>query len=302
MKLEQVAFNIEAIEKYHDEVIDTEIKRLVDNYKTNIEQILGSLAVPLLLMTHGLKSVRYFQYWLQGAIETKNVGKEKTKKGKEEIENFITNKFNEERDIHIDEAKREIEKLRKRAPFLEQAIQNNALNTLVNTWTIFEATIKDLWIYSLNSHPKTLLFNVLKGNTTDIEGITGRNVSIGLLAKYDFDISENLGEILVGKFDFTSVQGIKRSYKDLFNLNEKELKIFDNKNLEQLEITRHLIVHNAGTIDSDYLRRTNRKGEKLGKRVKLTTRQLSSYCNSSIDAAITIFKITDKKITTANKK
>ena len=297
MELEQVAFDIEAIEKCHDQVSDLEVKRLIDKYNANIEQILGSLAVPLLLMTHGLKSVKYFQYWLQGAIETKNVGKEKTKKGKEEIDKFIATKFEEEKEIHVDDAKREIEKLRKQAPFFEQAIRNNALNTLVNTWTIFEASIKDLWIYSLNSHPKKLLFNVLKGRTSDVEGITGKNVSLALLAKYDFDISRNLGEILASKFDFTTVAGIRKSYKELFNLTSQELKIFDNRNLVQLEITRHLVVHNAGIIDSDYHKRTHREGEKLGKRVRLTTSQLSRYCNSSIYTIISLFKMSDKVIT-----
>ena len=299
MKLEEVGFDIEDIDKSLNEITNQELKRLLNNYKANIEQILGSLAVPVFLMMHGLKSIRYFQYWLQGAIATKNVGNEKTEKGKAEIEEYIQSKFNEEKDIHWDDAKKEIIKLRAQTPFLEEAFHNNALNTLVNTWTIFEATIKDLWIYSLNSHPKTFLFNVLKEDTQDVEGISGKNISIGLLAKYNFDISENLGEILVGKFDFTTVAGIRKSYKALYGLKEQELKLFDNKDLEQLEITRHLIVHNAGTIDSNYLRRTKRKGEKMGKRVKLTTRQLSNYCNSSVETSIGLFKMVDKKITSA---
>jgi hypothetical protein len=296
MGLESVGFDIKKIEECLEKLIDQELKRLLGNYLINIEQILGSLAVPLFLMSHGLKSVRYFQYWLQGAIATKNVGKEKSEKGKAEIEEYIQSKFKQEKEIHAVDAKKEIEKLRVEAPFLDNAFKKEELNTIVNSWTMFEATIKDLWIYCLNTHPNIFLFNVLKSDTQDIEGITGKNISIGLLAKYNFDISKKLGEILVAKYDFTTVNGIKKSYKDLFNMKDSELSVFDDENLLQLEIMRHLIVHNAGKIDSDYLKRTTRKDEKLGDRVLLTEQQLCDYCNSNIYAIIKFFEMADKKI------
>lgn len=157
MNLESVGFDIEKIEECRDKIIDNELKRLANNYLTSTEQILGSLAVPLFLMLHGLKSVRYFQYWLQGAIATKNVGKEKTEKGKAEVEEYIQAKFKEEKEIHFDDANKEIEKLRIETPFLDNAFKNDALNTIVNCWTMFEATVKDVWKYCLNSHPQTFL-------------------------------------------------------------------------------------------------------------------------------------------------
>lgn len=296
MELEKVGFEIEEIEKCFVHITNQELKRLIVNYKAVIEQLLGSLAVPLLLMSHGLRSVKYFQYWLQGAVATKNVGKEKTIKGKVEIEKYIQRKFKEEKEINIEDAKKEIARLRAQMPLLDDAFQNNALNTLVNCWTIFEATVKGIWILCLNAYPKLFLFNVLNRNSQDIDGIFGKNISIGLLAKYNFNISNNIGDILVNKFDFTTTSGIKKSFKDLFALKDEELDFFNNDNISQLEITRHVIVHNAGIIDNDYLKRTNRVGEKLNDRVTLSTEQLSDYCNSSIYLTVELFKITDKII------
>jgi hypothetical protein len=296
MELEKVGFEIEEVEKCLQEIEDIELRRYLSNYHANIEQILGSLAVPLLLMSHGLKSVRYFQYWLQGAIATKNVGKEKTEKAKAEIEEYIKSKFKEEKEIHIEDAKKEIGKLRKEIPFLENSLQNEALNTLVNTWTMFEATVKNIWVYCLNSYPRTFLSNILKSNPTDIDGIDGKKISISLLAKYNFNVTNELGNILQRKFDFTTVRGIKKSFQDLFNLKTNDLSLFENKNLVQLEIIRHLVVHNAGYIDNEYLSRTKRKGEKLGERVSLTDNELGDYCNASILTAVKLFRLADNKI------
>ncbi len=296
MESETVEFNLEEIEKCHNELIDLELKRLLQNYQTNIRQTLESLAVSLILISYGLRKGRYFRYWLEGLIATKNVGKEKTQKAKAEVEAYIDTKFKEEGRLHVLDGQREIEKLRTELPLLDNALKNEALNTLINHWTMFEATIRDLWIFCLNSHSKSFLFNVLKSDTGDIDGISGKNISIGLLAKYNFNISKNLGEILVQKFDFTTVSGIKKSFKILFELNESELIMFENENLQQLEILRHLIVHNAGTIDNEYLKRTKRKDEKLGDRVTLTDKQLSGYCNAGIYTTTRLFKLADEKI------
>ena len=116
------------------------------------------------------------------------------------------------------------------------------------------------------------------------------------MSKYDFNISNNLGDLLASKFDFTSVKGIKKSYQDLLQLNDTELTYFDDTNLLQLEIIRHILVHNAGRIDSDYLKRSSRKGEILNIRIELTAEEFNEYINCGIKALKSIFVFMDGRI------
>lgn len=296
MELSEVEFDVEKVQELLKKIKTTELKSILDNYSSNIEQIVGSIAVPLALMSHGLKSVKYFQFWLEGSIATKNVGKEKTEKGKKEIEEFIGAKFKDYDSIK--DAKIEIKKIKNAIPFIANSIQNDSFNTLVNCWTYFEATIKDLWISSLNNYPKIFLSNILKSNSqlNEIEGISGKNISIGLLAKYNFNISNCLGDILVTKYDFTSTNGIYRSYKDLLGFNSIELDFFRTKKLVQLEITRHLLVHSAGKIDQDYLRKTCKNDEILNEKIQILPQKFGDYCNESINAIIKIFEVVDEYI------
>jgi hypothetical protein len=199
----------------------------------------------------------------------------------------------------VENAIEEIELLVANVPILQESYNNLGLNALVNCWTLFEAISKDIWVYCLNNFPKEFLFNLLKNGKDfdqEIEGIKGKNISIGLLAKYNFDISKNLGDLLVGKYDFTTVRGIKKSYKDLFELKDADLSTLENKNLTQLEITRHLFVHNAGVIDSDYLKRSAKQNESINTKVQITSTEAGDLINSSIDAIQELVVLVDKRI------
>ena len=300
MEIDKVQFDIEKIKESKDLIKNSEIINVLEIYDQRIDQIFGSIVAPIAIVSHGFKKVKYFQYWLQGSIATNNVGKEKTEKGKKEIEEFIQTKFKE--NSEYEESVEELENLKKEFPFLDDALKNNGLNTLVNTWTAFESAVKDSWKIALNNNPKELIFNLMKGTDfSDLEGFNSKNISIGLLAKYNFDISKNLGDLLVSKFDFTGLSGIKISLESLFKTEKEELKFLKSNSLFQLEIIRHLIVHNAGVIDSDYKRKSKRNGEKLNEKIELSTEEISEMCNESIYATINTLKLIDERITTANR-
>ena len=129
-----------------------------------------------------------------------------------------------------------------------------------------------------------------------MDGFNSKNISIGLLAKYDFDISNHLGNLIVSKFDFTGINGIEKSLESLLKLEKVELKFLKNDSLHQLELIRHLIVHNAGIIDAEYLKKSKRKNEVLNEKLKLSTNEISKMCNESIYATVNAIELIESKI------
>lgn len=307
MDIGSININITAATICRDNLKDKLLKELLSNYCSSLDLILTTLSVPISFMAHGLRKSKAFHFSLQDAntmvMNGEGIKENDPKKTAEELIKYFEDLLKNNDKNQIENAITEIEKLIEQVPLLRESYNNLGLNALVNSWTIFEAFAKDLWVYCLNNYPKKYLFNLLKNSKDteqEIEGISGKNITIGLLAKYDFDISKNLGDLLSSKYDFTSVRGIKKAYKDLFALKDNEVLFFDNSNLAQLEITRHLLVHSAGVIDSDYLNRTTKKNEILKDKISLTTEETSDLINAGIETLTEIFLIAENKLTTAN--
>lgn len=284
-----------------DKLNDSNLKSILTNYCKSLDLILTTLAVPISFMAHGLRKSKAFHFSLQDAnsvvISGEGFQEKDPKKSAKELVSYFENLIKSSHEKVIENASEEIELLVANIPILQESYNNLGLNALVNCWTLFEAISKDIWVYCLNNFPKEFLSNLLKNGKDfdqDIEGITGKNISIGLLAKYNFDISKNLGDLLVGKYDFTTVRGIKKSYKDLFELKDAELSTLENKNLTQLEITRHLFVHNAGVIDSDYLKRSAKQNEIINNKVQITSTEAGDLINSSIESIQDLVTLVDK--------
>jgi hypothetical protein len=295
MEIDQIELDIEKIKESLESIENADLKNILSVYDQRIDQIFGSIVLPIAIMNHGFKGAKYIQYWLEGAISTGNVGKEKTEKGKKEIEKFIKQKQKE--NSPFDDSVKELKALRKEIPFIDDAIKNNGLNILVNTWTAFESSVKDAWKIVLNKYPKKFIFNVTKNqDLSELDGFNSKNISIGLLAKYDFDISNHLGNLIVSKFDFTGINGIEKSLESLLKLEKDELKFLKNDSLHQLELIRHLIVHNAGIIDAEYLKKSKRKNEVLNEKLKLSTNEISKMCNESIYATVNAIELIESKI------
>ena len=303
MDIGKINIDISSATTCRDTLQDAALKSILTNYCNSIDLILTTLSVPISFMAHGLRKSKAFHFSLQDAntvvMNGEGIKENDPKKTAKELINYFEALLKSDKENMVDNAVNEIELLIDNVPILRDSYYNLGLNALVNSWTMFEAISKDIWIYCLNNFPKNYLFNLLRNGKEfdpEIEGSLGKNISIGLLAKYNFDISKNLGDLLSTKYDFTSIRGIKKAYKDLFELNEADLASLDNRNLTQLEITRHLFVHNAGIIDSDYLKRTQKKNETLKDKVQLTIEEAGDLINSSIEAMKELILIADVKI------
>lgn len=308
MRIDKIEFNVEKAKAARERMSNTDLKPFMDSYCLSLDQILTTLAIPYMFMAVGYQQgILKCMPYSTGLNELEKLDgfKEKDpKKHAEAIIKYFENKIKESSSQSFELAEEEINKLLENAPPLADAYRTLGLNSIVNSWTIFEAFSKDLWKYLLNKRPQKFINHLLKSNSSslnEIEGINGKQISINLLSKFNFDISNSLGDILAPKYDFTSARGIKTAYQELLNLDKIELAFLNDKQLSQLEITRHLIVHNAGIIDEDYLRRTINENEKLNIGITISHDDAGNMINASIESAVGLISLIEEKIKTDNR-
>lgn len=160
-------------------------------------------------------------------------------------------------------------------------------------WCSFEVLMKELWEFSLNYGGNYVSKNVVsKLSSLEPRGsfdvLRGRYISLDLLAKHGYNISNKLGAALSSKFDFTSVNGIREAYTCAFPRSANTRDALDNQVIIGLEATRNVVVHNAGVIDEAFCKRMNANKSEIGKTLQLTSHKLFDYGNSSIDVGLRV--------------
>lgn len=291
MKLLNIAIDIESIEECEKRLRDKSLQELCENFKLGYENILSTFAFPIAVASHSMQSMYEFEYRLKAATQLKTRITDDSKEFKDLVNEHRLKDRKKGRGIN--EASKMLKNIGKELSFLDDTINQITLNSLVNSWTIFESIMKDTWIHLLNSDPKRFLSQTLLNNDGELPGIEGKNISIGLLQKFDLDVSKHLGDLLHKKYDFTSVRGIKKAYSELFKKEGMDFSFLENKTLCQLEIARHITVHKGGIIDEEYLKRTTYKNEKLGHKLDYSARRCKELINSPISIGTKLFLIVD---------
>jgi hypothetical protein len=156
---------------------------------------------------------------------------------------------------------------------------------IVGTWTAFETLAGDLWIATLNAHPRDLdrlsgeekrihkaarkqREAIEKGTTLPPDKPTSRQQEgekeIQIKAIYEvtegsYDLSARMGELLRAKVDFTTLYDIRRAYSLAFDYRKVGRKVTDavdeslsDTALDALAQVRNIIVHKAGITDTEY--------------------------------------------------
>jgi hypothetical protein len=298
---EKTKLDIESLENCYKKLTDENLKKIANVAIENITQIAIVLALPHFLMMRSVQEVKHLQYLLEGAIATKNELRPKTIESKKQLDEFIKVKFEENKRTHSEEGRKLLNKLRKANPRIENAIRILALNSLVNVWTIFESTSKEIWIYLLNSYQNRFLNNIITSNSDEeVEGITGKFISISLLGKYGYNLNNKLGNILSCKYDFTSCSGIKKAFVDLDKTQKNSFNFLNDNNLLELENLRNLIVHNAGIVDEAFLKRSAITNKKLGVKIAVTTLEYQKFETAALHSLVKLLELSEKIRTTNN--
>ena len=154
--------------------------------------------------------------------------------------------------------------------------------------------MKDTWAIAINLRPKELGHRALLGVPAELAsgGISSKQVSVGLLAKHDFDLRGKIGTILAEKYDFTGVEGMRQAYSAAFGKQGTIEAAFSSDRLSELEAVRHLVAHRAGVVDEEFLRRTKRH-DSIGQPVDLGGTILPDMVNAAIASTTSLLLFVD---------
>lgn len=141
-----------------------------------------------------------------------------------------------------------------------RAVETLSVSLTVLLWTTYECFTKDVWICAVNTFPRELGLEAFKNTQKQRNGdISPKLIPVRLLADYDFDLKNVLGNVLSTRYEFTRIQGIQRAFKSAFGSKINFGKIISKKEIKQLEMVRHLLVHRAGIVDEKFCKQFKNK-------------------------------------------
>lgn len=299
MKLEEVNIDIESIKTIAEELTSDNLKSIHEKYCGSIEQILTMISSPLILMTFAMAKIKEDHLSIQSAVKLSfflNNPPKEPKDTAKQLVKFFKEELRKANENILEEVQSESNKLYDKSEEIRNCFNNIALNAIVNSWTLFEAFSKDIWINILNNNPQLLNQKIISTKGENNNEVNSKTIPLNILSKYKYNVSRHLGEILSTKYDFTGVEGIKKAFKDLFNLKDEEISFLNDRKIIQLEICRHIIVHNAGLIDSRYLARSKRVNETINQKLQLDIIEINDLINNSISCVKQLLLLVDKKI------
>lgn len=136
---------------------------------------------------------------------------------------------------------------------------------VMSSWTAFETMAADLWEEAINTHPNNLA--ALKGtrkkgaekdDDDEIEDASKNSQSIGLhlLQRYHYDLRSSMGSVLRSIQRFDRLAGAREAYAQAFYKSYDDIDAaLNDRCIDALNATRNLLVHRAGLVDDQYLRK-----------------------------------------------
>lgn len=130
------------------------------------------------------------------------------------------------------------------------------LQGIVSTWSALEMLVGDALTILLDSHPE--LVTKLLSDQNAKRKFELPKINIDDLACRGFDLSNQMGKLLLGERDLSNIATLKCACDALMDSECLREKISDPK-AWRLNQNRHLIVHRRGVVDDEYLRKTGAK-------------------------------------------
>ncbi len=273
------------------------LKPVAQFFAANTYDVFGLLSLPYVLIHHGTMRELRLAMFTRALVQTQNVGKfERSESARREVEEETTRVVKSE----LEKDQRFHEETRRH---LASLLQNEDVRSSVRalllaaasaTWTSFESVAADAWEVVLNSRPTYLAQNMFRhiDHGDPNEEVTQKQIGLGVLARYDFNVRDKLGSILRSKFAFTSVTAIRKAYSSAFGKPAGLETALARPELSVIEATRHLIVHRGGLVDEEYKHRT-KSTLPVGTPLPLTGSTISCWTNAVIDSGCELLVFLD---------
>jgi hypothetical protein len=172
---------------------------------------------------------------------------------------------------------------------------------LVSLWTAFESLAKDAWIAVLNKYPAEFARRAFEAQLSsqpggDDTGGGSKVIPIRMIERYRFDLREAMGFLAATRFDFGNCRSMRLAYRVI--LKDEDLELFLNPDLNELESMRHVIVHRAGYVDAEFLKRNKAYPGAIGELLEIGggVESLGKSVDASILAGIRLLALLDDRI------
>src|SRR3989338_9567140 len=133
---------------------------------------------------------------------------------------------------------------------------------IILIWSSFEVFVRDFFILFLNLKPQ-VVETLINSKELANSPIFKKSVTLESLREYHYDVKNQMGDLLLEQFDFSSLPAMKKFFHVLFNQDKELQKSLGSKDLWFLAQRRNLVVHRRSTIDKKYLELTG-DNQKLG--------------------------------------
>ena len=141
-------------------------------------------------------------------------------------------------------------------------------------WSAFEILFRDTFELELNLNPSKAA--LLAQNVSTRKRFEVERFSLDSLIKYEFDLSNKVGTLLVGQQNFSDLPTIKSVFSVLFPSSPELTNCLNHPDLWLLYQRRHLFVHRRGIVDRTYLDNTS-ESISLGSTLKVAPKDFEEH-------------------------
>ncbi len=189
--------------------------------------------------------------------------------GSKEGETFVRNQVIAELSERIESAK------------TKEALQELLIQTTISTWSILETFFRSFFVLWLNKFPADAIDLINNPSLKDFN--PKQTIDIKTLSDTGFDLSDKMGEIILGARRLDSLAALRAIAKSVFN--SPTLSDALAGDLWILNQRRHLFIHKRGIIDSEYLTKTG-ENLPLGERLTITSKDVERHMKSACRAIV----------------
>lgn len=174
------------------------------------------------------------------------------------------------------------------SPAVSNAAFELLVQSLISTWAVFESSVRAFVINWINAHPQQTKFVLA---SPDLKQYFGKQVvDINVIGEHAFDLTSSMGDILFGERRLDNLSIIRSVFEALFNSSNVRSTLAED--MWMLNQRRHLFVHRRGSVDAEYLGRTN-DAFPIGARLAVTSSDIKRYIRAVQSAFVAIASAAD---------
>jgi hypothetical protein len=227
--------------------------------KKNVEAVIWTASMPFHLIQNAVNQRRFDRIFAAEKIRNLAVPYEKKRTlSDEEVLTLAGEKFKQESEsvegcgTSIDHIFAELEHMLQ-APETSTGAREILRQSEVLVWGALEVFANDFFVVLLNTTP-SLTGPLLKDERTKKRFQLKDSLSI--LEDFQFDMSQHMGDMLVGLHKLDDVETIRAIFDVLFPEHAPLRELLQREELWKLFQRRNLILHRRGVVDSRYLKNT----------------------------------------------